>query len=160
MTKLDQAREQVFYAELTAQLSLARQRAAAERERLVRAMGLSGGELDFRLPGALPRLPARPQALPRIEVEALRRRVDLQIARIETEALAKSYGLTNATRFINLLEAERHFRRLRASRAARVSTRAGPASSSRCRSSISARRGCGKPRKLTCRRSTGSPRRR
>jgi outer membrane protein TolC len=104
MTRLDQAREQVFYAELTAQLSLARQRAAAERERLVRAMGLSGADLDFRLPGALPRLPARPQALPRIEVEALRRRVDLQIARIETEALAKSYGLTNAVRFINLVD--------------------------------------------------------
>lgn len=29
---------------------------------------------------------------------------DLQIARIELDALAKSYGLTTATRFINLLE--------------------------------------------------------
>ena len=104
MTKLDQAREQVFYAELTAQLGIARQRAGTERERLVRAMGLAGADLDFRLPAALPRLPSRPQALPRVEVEALRRRVDLQIARIETEALAKSYGLTNAVRFINLLD--------------------------------------------------------
>ena len=34
----------------------------------------------------------------------MRRRVDLQIARIEVDALAKSYGLTQATRFINLLE--------------------------------------------------------
>jgi outer membrane protein TolC len=32
------------------------------------------------------------------------RRVDLQVARIEVDALAKSYGLTQATRFINLLE--------------------------------------------------------
>ncbi len=39
-----------------------------------------------------------------VETEALRRRVDLQIARIETETLAKSYGLTKATRFINLLD--------------------------------------------------------
>jgi outer membrane protein TolC len=30
--------------------------------------------------------------------------VDLQIARIEVDALAKSYGLTEATRFINLLD--------------------------------------------------------
>ena len=39
-----------------------------------------------------------------MEVEAVRRRVDLQIARLEVEAVAKSYGLTQATRFINLLE--------------------------------------------------------
>jgi outer membrane protein TolC len=39
-----------------------------------------------------------------IEVEAVRRRVDLQVARIEVAALAKSYGFTQATRFVNLLE--------------------------------------------------------
>jgi outer membrane protein TolC len=104
INKLDQAREQVFYAEITAQLATARQRAASERERLVRLMGLWGGDLDFKLPDALPALPARAHALPRIEVEAIRRRVDLQIARIELDALAKSQGLTEATRFLNLLE--------------------------------------------------------
>jgi outer membrane protein TolC len=103
MNKLDQAREQVFYAEVTAQLATARQRAATERERLVRLMGLWGGDLDFKLPDALPSLP-RPKTLPAIETDAVRRRVDLQIARIELAALAKSYGLTDATRFINLLE--------------------------------------------------------
>jgi len=103
MNKLDQAREQVFYAEVTAQLATARQRAASERERLTRLMGLWGGDLDFKLPDALSTLP-RPKALPAIETEAVRRRVDLQVARIELNALAKSYGLTNATRFINLLE--------------------------------------------------------
>jgi outer membrane protein TolC len=66
-------------------------------------MGLWGGDLDFKLPDALPTLP-RAKALPAIETEAVRRRVDLQVARIELNALAKSYGLTNATRFINLLE--------------------------------------------------------
>ncbi|HEY2419364.1 MAG TPA: hypothetical protein VGH84_15700, partial [Steroidobacteraceae bacterium] len=50
MNKLDQAREQVFYAEVTAQLATARQRAASERERLIRLMGLWGGDLDFKLP--------------------------------------------------------------------------------------------------------------
>jgi outer membrane protein TolC len=39
-----------------------------------------------------------------VETEAIRRRVDLQISRIELVALARSYGLTNATRFINLLQ--------------------------------------------------------
>lgn len=39
-----------------------------------------------------------------MEQDAISRRVDLQIARIELEALAKSFGLTNATRFVNLFE--------------------------------------------------------
>src|SRR5262249_45969965 len=61
-------------------------------------------DLAFKLPDRLPALPRRPQALPAVEIDALRRRVDLQIARIELGALAKFYGLTHATRFINLLE--------------------------------------------------------
>jgi outer membrane protein TolC len=104
LNKLDQAREQVFYAEITAQLATARQRATSERERLIRVLGLWGAELEFGLPGTLPPLPGRPRALPGIEVEAIGRRVDLQVARLEIEALAKSYGLTGATRFLNLLE--------------------------------------------------------
>ena len=104
MNKLDQARSQVFYAELTAQVAAARQRAGSERERLIRALGLWGGDLAFRLPGALPPLPPRVLVMASVEVEAVRRRVDLQMARIEVAALAKSYGLSNATRFLNLLE--------------------------------------------------------
>jgi outer membrane protein TolC len=104
VNKLDQAREHVFYAEVTAQLASARQREASERERLIRALGLWGDQTRLRLPGALPSLPRRPLALPGVEVEAVARRVDLQIARIELAALAKSYGLTEATRFVNLLE--------------------------------------------------------
>ena len=105
MNKLDQAREQVFYADLTAQLATARQRAASERESLIRAMGLWGGDLAFKTAAALPPLPSRPQALPDIETEAVRRHVDLKIGRLELDALAKSYGLTQATRFINVLDA-------------------------------------------------------
>ena len=53
LNKLDQAREQVFYADITTQVASARLRAEGERERLVRALGLWGGELDFRLANAL-----------------------------------------------------------------------------------------------------------
>jgi outer membrane protein TolC len=104
MNRLDLAREQSFELELGAELASARQRAQSDREALVRALGLSGGELGFKLPETLPALPRRPQTLPAVETEAIRRRVDLQIARIDVEALAKSYGLTRATRFINLLD--------------------------------------------------------
>jgi outer membrane protein TolC len=104
MNKLDLAREQSFNVELTAQLTAARQQAAAAREALVRSLGLADGDLAFRLPEALPALPRRLRNLPAIEAEAVRRRVDLQIARIEVDTLAKFYGLTDATRFINLLD--------------------------------------------------------
>jgi outer membrane protein TolC len=104
MNKLDQARNQTFYAEMVAQLGTARLRATSGRERLVRALGLWGADLEFQLPAHLPPLPARARALAYIETEAVRRRVDLQMARIEADMLAKSYGLTNATRFINLLD--------------------------------------------------------
>ena len=73
INKLDQAREQSFYADITAQLAAARQHAASERERLTRLMGFWGTDLDFKLPDALPPLPARPKSLPSVETEAVAR---------------------------------------------------------------------------------------
>ena len=104
MNKLDLAREQAFHAEVTTQLARARQSAAAERERLIRQLGLPGDERSFTLPNALPALPRKALVLRTVEQDALKRRVDLQMARIELETLAKSYGLTQATRFVNVLE--------------------------------------------------------
>ena len=105
MNKLDQARQQAFHAEVTTQLAIAKQRALSEQERLVRLLGLSGGHLAFALPKTLPALPRHALMLPQIERQAMNRRIDLQIARIELELLAKSFGLTKATRFINVLDA-------------------------------------------------------
>ncbi|WP_128923815.1 TolC family protein [Bradyrhizobium guangxiense] len=104
LNKLDQAREQVFYAETTADLATARQAATSARERLARLMGLWDGGLDFRLPNQLPPLPRRPQSLPSIEADAVAHRIDLQIARLELNALAKALNLTEATRFVPLLD--------------------------------------------------------
>ena len=105
MNKLDQARELAFQAEMATQLASARQRADSERERLIRTLGLWGRDLDFKLPSRLPALPKRPLSLPQVEQEAVSRRVDLQMARIDMETLAKAYGLTKATRFVNVLDA-------------------------------------------------------
>ena len=104
INKLDQAREQVYYAETTADLAAARQAATSSRERLVRLMGLWGDDLGFKLPDRLPPLPRRPSALPAIEADAVGHRIDLQIARMEQAALAKSLDLTEATRFVTLLD--------------------------------------------------------
>ena len=104
LNKLDQAREQVFYAETTADLATLRQDATSSRERLIRLLGLWDGDLGFRLPQKLPALPRSPLSLPRIEVDAVEHRIDLQIARIELGALAKSLNLTEASRFVTMLD--------------------------------------------------------
>ena len=104
MNKLDQARDEAFHADLLIRLAAARSNEATERERLIRAMGLADENPGFHLPRMLPAPPRKPRDLVAVETEALRRRVDLQIVRIELDALAKSYGLTQATRFINLLD--------------------------------------------------------
>jgi outer membrane protein TolC len=105
MNKLDQARELVFYAELSAQLGTARQRTTSDREALVRQLGLWGEDLNFKLPNALPSLPRSVRSFASIEVEAIHRRVDLRMGRMELEALSRSYGLSQATRFVTLLDA-------------------------------------------------------
>lgn len=104
LNKLDQAREQVFYAETAADLATARQDASSSRERLIRLLGLWNRDLDFQIPKQLPVLPKRPQSLPGIEVDAVAHRIDLQIARMELDRLAKSLNLTEATRFVTLLD--------------------------------------------------------
>ena len=67
-------------------------------------MGLWGPDVDYSVPNALPGLPKGAKAKRAIEAEALRNRVDLEIAKLELEALAKSYGLTEATRYVTDLE--------------------------------------------------------
>jgi outer membrane protein TolC len=104
VNKLDQAREQVFYAETTADLATTRQEVSSARERLARRMGLWGSDLDFKLPDRLPALPKRPVTLPFIEADAVGHRIDLQIARMELVALAKTLNLTEASRFVTMLQ--------------------------------------------------------
>ena len=104
LNKLDQAREHAFYAELGAQLAAAKLKRGSDRERLVRLMGLWGKDATLKLPGKLPSLPAKIRTLPDVETEAIDKRIDIAIARMELDILAKSYGLTHGTRFINVLE--------------------------------------------------------
>jgi outer membrane protein TolC len=103
-SKLDQARASSFYAEISGQLAQARLNAGVERETLTKRMGLWGTQIDYKLPSQLPNVPAKLRRSEDIEAEAIRRRVDLIAARLELDALARQYGLTNATRFVSALE--------------------------------------------------------
>ena len=104
LPKAGQAREHAFYAELSAQVARARLDARLAKEELTRLMGLWGSDVDYSVPNALPALPKGVGAKKTIEAEALKNRVDLEVAQLELEALAKSYGLTEATRYLTDLE--------------------------------------------------------
>jgi outer membrane protein TolC len=103
--KLQQAREQSFYADAALNLARAQQARHATRERLTRLLGLWGTQTAFVLPGRLPDLPDAPRELPDIERIALAQRLDVQGARLATEQTARNLGLTRTTRFVNVLEA-------------------------------------------------------
>ncbi|MBU2641271.1 MAG: TolC family protein [Gammaproteobacteria bacterium] len=102
-SKLKQAREQAFYADAALAVARAEQAKAQARERLVRLMGLEHGD-RLQLPDRLPDLPAALPLLPDVEQQAMDSRLDLQMVKLQTEALAKNLGLTRSTRFINVLE--------------------------------------------------------
>ena len=102
--RLQQAREQGFYAEAALGLAQGELAATQARERLTRLMGLWGQQIDYTLPDRLPALPDTVQDMPEVEKTAIAQRLDLQGLKQETEALAKNLGLTKTTRFINVLE--------------------------------------------------------
>lgn len=103
--KLNAAREQIFYADATAQLARSRQAAISTREQLTRMLGLWQAESTFILPDRLPDLPKSPTAVANFEAQAMQQRLDVQMARRDAEATASALGLTKATRFINVLDA-------------------------------------------------------
>ena len=145
VSKLDQARRQVFATEMDAELLGARQQAAATREKLTRLMGLWNSDLDAYLPSALPGLPHSMRSVRTIEQDAVNARVDVQMARLEMEAMARSYGLTRKTHFLNVLDA-----RPASPRPRRIAVKSAPMAAAmslcwKCRCLISAGPMCARP---------------
>lgn len=103
-TKLQRAREQVFYADAAQNLARAEQAQRSGRERLTRLLGAWGAQTQFTLPERLPDLPTEVLDLPDIERVAMSQRLDVQGAKLAAEQTARNLGLTRTTRFINVLE--------------------------------------------------------
>lgn len=104
-TRLQQAREQAFYADAALGLARAQQLQLATRERLVRTLGLWGdAATNLQLPERLPDLPTEPRTLPDVERTAIAQRLDVEGARLAVQRTARSLGLTRTTRFVNVLE--------------------------------------------------------
>lgn len=104
-SKLDQAREQVFYAEATTQLARAGHAATAAREQLTRLLGLWGEQAAFTLAERLPDLPAAPREMADSESLAMAQRLDVQMARRDAQATASALGLSKASGFVNVFDA-------------------------------------------------------
>ncbi|SAK92747.1 outer membrane efflux protein [Caballeronia arationis] len=103
-SKLDYAREQAFYADSAAQLAKTRQGSVSAREKLTRILGLWGSGAQYQLPDRLPDLPKSRPELKDLESFAMQNRLDIQAAKLQTQGVATSLGLTKATRFINALD--------------------------------------------------------
>lgn len=103
-SKLDAAREQAFHGDALAEALRSGKQVNASREKLTRLLGLSGAESALKLPPHLPELPSAVQEVADVEQAAMRNRLDIQAAKLETGHTASTLGLTRSTRFINVLE--------------------------------------------------------
>ena len=102
-SRLQRAREQVFYAETTAQLAAERHAARAARERLVRLLGLNEEQADaLELPETLPELPEQPLQPERLADTLNERRLDVRLAKADLEAAARGQGLGRITTFTDI----------------------------------------------------------
>lgn len=104
-SRLDQSREQAFYADAMTQVARARHNAVAAREKLTRMLGLWGNDAAFGLPQRLPELPDAPRDSTDFEAQAMQQRLDVQMAKRNAEATASALGLSRATGFVNVLHA-------------------------------------------------------
>ncbi|MDO8304835.1 TolC family protein [Herminiimonas sp.] len=104
LPQLDRLREQAFQSDALAQLARSRHAAIAAREELARLMGVWGAQAGFSLPDRLPALPASPRAAGQLEADAMRQRLDLQMATRNAQATASMLGLTRKTGVINAVE--------------------------------------------------------
>ncbi|WP_258194514.1 TolC family protein [Janthinobacterium sp. PAMC25594] len=103
-SRLDQARQQVFYADAVGDLARARHQALVTREHLTRLLGLWGKQASFTLPSRLPDLPAQAVEAGNIEAQAMEQRLDVQRAKLDAHATADALGLSKVTGFINVLD--------------------------------------------------------
>ena len=97
-SKLQAARQQLWYAQATAQLAQARDEALAGREALVRALGLDSVQAQrLRLPARLPDLPAAPREFDAAMAQAWQTRLDLRMAQAAWDAAQQARNLSQWT---------------------------------------------------------------
>lgn len=93
-TKLQAARQHLFYADATARLAAAKQQTVSTREELVRQLGLTDEQAkSLKLPDRLPELPKAPKAPEDVAKALAAQRLDARLARLELEAASRGRGV-------------------------------------------------------------------
>ena len=107
--KLQRARQQVFYADSTAQLAAAAHARTAAREELIRQLGLTDMQAQqLRLPDRLPDLPSEFRPSASVSEAAAQQRLDIQLARGQLDMVGKSQGLNLLTSLVDVELGIRH----------------------------------------------------
>jgi outer membrane protein TolC len=102
-SKLQRARQQVFYADAATQLASAQHAATAAREELVRALGLDDAQAArLALPERLPDLPKLPRDAGEVAATATEQRLDVRLARAQLDVAGKSQGINLLSTFIDV----------------------------------------------------------
>lgn len=97
-SRLQQARQQSFYADAAVQLATAQHESTATREVLVRTLGLSDAQSQrLRLPERLPDLPSAPRSPEEVSKTVNAGRLDIKLALLAFEASAKAKELDSFT---------------------------------------------------------------
>lgn len=108
-TKLQAARQHLFYADATTRLAAARQAAVSAREELVRQLGLDERQAgELKLPERLPELPKAPRAPEEVSKALASQRLDARLARLELEAAGRSRGIDLASSLVDAELGVRH----------------------------------------------------
>ncbi len=96
--RLSTARHQAVYADAGVSLVLAEQQAQAQREALVRRLGLTDAQAKrLQLPARLPSLPEQPLGTEQLAQRLSQERLDVQQAKAQWQAAARAQGLSDVT---------------------------------------------------------------
>ena len=99
------AESEIFLGEMRSALTRQRLAESATRESLIRQLGLWGDAARrLTLPERLPPLPGVLPEFDSVEGEAIERRIDVQVANANIEALASNYDLTRRSPFLSSIE--------------------------------------------------------
>lgn len=102
---IEAADSEIFLSEMRASLSKQRLAEAGAKESLIRQLGLWGRQARaLELPDRLLALPAEPISIASIEREAIENRLDVRMANMNIEAMAKNLSLTRLNPFFSAIE--------------------------------------------------------
>ena len=104
ITDLELAERTVAHEQARVEVAQVELSLAASRERLNRLLGLWGPRTEWKVRDALPGLPVEEVPLDRLESMAIRRRLDLAVARHEVAMLARAADLARTWRYFGRVE--------------------------------------------------------